>query len=224
MKVTLINKHREVGDVTTFWLKPEQPVSWKAGQYGFYKMDIANPDEEGNERYFTIASAPFEDHLQITTRIRPSSFKQALDKLEPGQALELDSIDGNFVVEDPSKHYIFLAGGIGITPFRSILLDLDHAGQPLNVTLLYASRPEVVFKDELADLAARHPEFSLQLVLDPQRLDEATIRHYVPDPSASIFYVSGPKPMVKAMAELLTQMGVAKEQIKRDSFPGYETI
>ncbi len=225
MKVKLINKVAEVGDVTTYQLEAEEKVEWTAGQYGKYKLDIAEPDEEGDTRYFTISSAPFEGHLQITTRVRNSSFKQTLDSLQVGEEFELIKTNGDFVVEDPTNQYVFLAGGIGITPFRSILLDLDHRGEQLNVILLYGNRnADVVFEDELKELAEKHPEFGLHVLIDPQRLEEATIRQYVSDLATPIFYVSGPVPMVMSLKETLVGMGVAEERIKLDDFPGYEDI
>lgn len=225
MKVELINKAAEVGDVVSYQLQPEQNVEWQAGQYGHYIMDIADPDKEGNDRYFTISSAPHEGYLQITTRVRQTSFKQALDSLPLGGTFELESVDGDFVVEDAEAQYVFLAGGIGITPMRSILVDLDHAGKPLNVNLLYGNRnQDIVFKDELSKLADRHAEFKLNLLVDPEQINEDTIKQYVPDLSTPIFYVSGPKPMVEALAGTLKNMGIAEERIKLDDFPGYESI
>ena len=100
------------------------------------------PDDRGVERFFSIASAPHEKHVMVTTRFAPksSSFKKALRNLRPGDAIEAHDLEGDFVVDDAEKTFVFIAGGIGITPFRAILLDLDYNKKPLNVQLLYANR------------------------------------------------------------------------------------
>ena len=225
MKVTLIKKYPEAGDIMTFWLEPEQPVEWQAGQAALYQMTLEHPDDEGDERYFTVAAAPYEGHLQITTRISQSAFKQELAQLPEGATFELKTIDGDFVMADPSQQYVFLAGGIGITPYRAILLDMAHKGQPMNITLLYANRnQDIAFKQELDELAAAHSRFGVEYVVDPQRLDEQTIRQYVSDLQTPIFYVSGPVPMVNAVSDMLKKMGIAEDKIKLDDFPGYESI
>ena len=123
MNVILRDKQPEIEDVMTFILEPEESIEWKAGQYGVYAIALEASDEKGDQRFFTIAAAPHEEHLQITTRITASSFKQALSLLHIGVSLELKRVGGSFTIEDATKNYAFIAGGIGITPFRSILRD-----------------------------------------------------------------------------------------------------
>ncbi len=94
-------------------------------------------DDPKTTRYFTIASAPFEQRVTLTTRFateRRSSFKRALRELPIGAAVEAEGPSGNFVVKVPEVDRVFIAGGIGITPYRAILLDLDHRARPVNVT------------------------------------------------------------------------------------------
>src|SRR6185436_15731863 len=113
-----------------------------------------------SDRWFTIASAPCEHHVMVTTRFaskQGSSFKKALKALKPGGSIEVSDLDGDFVLGDPRKQYVFIAGGIGITPFRSILKQAAHAGKRLHVTLLYANRNKVAaYKKELEALAKRN--------------------------------------------------------------------
>lgn len=228
MKVTVIKKLPEVGGVMSFWLQPEEQVTWQAGQYGHYILpELSAEVEEGNDRYFTVSSAPFEEHLAITTRIRQSAFKQALGAMNEGDSFELEdgSVEGDFVVTDWSQSYVFIAGGIGITPFRSMLAQADHDDQSIKATLLYGNRSlPAVFQSELESIASRQPDFKMQLVVDPEQIDEAIIRKAVPDLHAPHFYLSGPKPMVKPVIELLKSMGVAQDNITKDFFPGYDTI
>ncbi len=225
MKLKLIDRHPEASDVITFIFQPEQPLNWQAGQYLHYTLPHPDPDDRGIERWFTIAAASHEGHVQITTRFnsqRSSSFKAALKELKVGDEIEADGPEGDFTVEDPNRHYVFIAGGIGITPFRAILSDLDHHGADIDVTLLYGnSSHEVTFAAELDALAAKHPKFKIETIFMPQQIDEATIKA-LPDYAAQTYYISGPEPMVKAIATMLEGLGVPKAQLKLDDFPGYD--
>jgi ferredoxin-NADP reductase len=119
--------------------------------------------------------------------------------------------------------FVFIAGGIGITPFRAILLDLDRNQKPLNVQLLYANRDnDFPYRKELEALKKRHPEFRIDYVVSPNRIDEKTIPKFVPDMDNSVFYVSGPEPMVESLDKTLKKLGVPKKRIKNDFFPGYQ--
>ena len=143
-----------------------------------------------------------------------------------GDIIEVDGPDGDFIVSDssaPGETYLFIAGGIGITPFHSILLDLDHKNLPMNVTLLYANKDKnnVVYKDELEALAAKHANFKIHYFFYPERIDEAVIKKIVPDLTKPIFYVSGPEPMTEHFEKMLPQMGIPEANIKKDYFPGY---
>ena len=225
MKLKLVERKPEASDVTTFIFQPDQPLEWQAGQYLHYTLPHDNPDDRGIERWFTIAAAPHESHVQITTRFnsqRSSTFKAALKQLQVGDEIEADGPEGDFTVEDPNPHYVFIAGGIGITPFRAILNDLDHNGANIDVTLLYGnSSKEVTFQKELNALAAKHPHFKVDYIFMPQQIDEAVIKA-LPDYASQTYYVSGPEPMVKAVATMLESLDVPKAQIKLDDFPGYD--
>jgi len=126
-------------------LRSSAPLKWQAGQFLHYSLPHPAADDRGITRYFTIASAPFEGHVMLTTRSaaeRSSSFKRALRQLPVGAAVDVGEPDGDFVVGDPGDEHVLIAGGIGVTPFRAILLDLDHRELPINATLLYANRSQ----------------------------------------------------------------------------------
>lgn len=228
MRLKLILKKTEAENVTSFIFdifdKDVQFV-WKAGQFLHYKIPDKSPDERGEARFFSISSAPFEKNIMLTTKFVPddgSSFKKDLQKLNIEDFIEATGPGGDFVVEDSNKQYVFIAGGIGITPFRSILLDLDHKQQPLNITLLYANRtPDFVFKSELEQLLLKHPEFKIHYFIEPQKINEAIIRSTINDLRYTIYYISGPEPMVEAFEKMLYDMGIPKDNVKRDYFPGY---
>lgn len=226
MKLKLTQKREETADCTTFIFEPEQEINWQPGQFLQYDLPDSKADDRGEKRFFTIASAPFEKYIQITTRFVPgdgSSFKQDLKKLEVGAEIEaVSGPAGGFTVDDPNKNYVFLAGGIGITPFRSILVQLDYEQKPLNVVLLYANRDnDIVFKSEFDQLAQKHSEFKVDYIIDPQRIDTEKIKSSVLNLESSVFYLSGPKPFVDGMKANLEQLQVSADQIKTDYFPGY---
>ena len=226
--LTLIKKYNEFPDVVTFIFKSNIPFTFNAGQFLHYTLPHPNPDDRGIHRYFTIAAAPFEEVARITTRfttIKGSTFKNALHELKVRDILEADGPEGEFVIKDESKSYVFIAGGIGITPFRSILLELAHKNSPINVTLLYANHDQnIVFKEELENLTKTNPNFKIHYVFSPQRIDEAKIREFVPDLNTPYFYVSGPEPMVNGIIDILKQMEINQDHIKKDWFPGYKEI
>jgi ferredoxin-NADP reductase len=192
MKFTLSATMQEASETFSFIFAPEQPLQWKAGQLLRYVLNHPNPDNRGVERFFSIASAPHEKHVMVTTRFAPksSSFKKALKNLSPGDAIEAHDLEGDFVVDDSEKTFVFIAGGIGITPFRAILLDLDYNKKPLNAQLLYANRDnDFPYRKELEAIRKRHPEFRIDYVVSPNRIDEKSIPRLVPDIQKPMFYV-----------------------------------
>lgn len=227
MKLILKEKKQAAEGALTFIWESQEKLSWEPGQYLHYVLHHEPTDDRGSDRWFTNAAAPFENHAQITTRItkdKGSSFKKELANLKEGDDIEISFVEGDFTLDDPEKEYVFIAGGIGITPYRSILKQLDHDKKPINVNLIYANRDQnVVFKDELEELATRNHNFKINYVFSPEHIDEAKIKQLVPDLTKPIFYVSGPEPMVDALSEMLEKMGIAKDHIKGDWFPGYPT-
>jgi ferredoxin-NADP reductase len=199
-------------------------LRWKTGQYLHYILNHPNPDDRGVERYFSIASAPYEKQVMLTTHFasKGSSFKRALKKLKLGDAIEAREKGGDFVLDHRRKKFMFIAEGIGITPFRAILFDLDRNRKPLNVQLLYANRNnDFPYRKELEALQKRHPEFRIDYIVSPNRIDEKTIPKLVPDMDNPTFYVSGPEPMVESLDKTLKKFGVPKKRVKNDFFPGY---
>ena len=225
MKLKLSATKNESPDVVSFIFEPQESLTWKAGQFLHYVLHHEPTDNRGSDRWFTIASAPFEHHVMLTTRIasdKGSTFKKSLKELKIGDTIEVSDLDGDFVPGDPNAEYVFLAGGIGITPFRSILKQAEHDGNQLRVTLLYANRnSDVVYKGEFDALSKRNPHLKIHYLFHPQRLDETSIKERVPDLQKPLFYISGPEPMVESLGKKLKQLGVPEDHIKQDWFPGY---
>ncbi len=228
MKLNLIQRKPEVPGVESFIFKPTEPLVWKAGQYLHYVLHHEPTDNRGSDRWFTVSSAPYEKNVTITTRRaseKGSSFKEALFGMNVGEEIEISSVEGEFTIEDPSAEYVFIAGGIGVTPYHSILKEADKNGTKLKVTLIFSNRDDQVpFKAELEGFAKNNPDLRIHYVTAPDRIDDSRIASIVTDLKKPIFYISGPAPMVFSLSETLEKMGIEKEHIKLDDFPGYEGI
>jgi len=223
MKLKLIERKDEAPSVESFIFEPQAELSWKAGQFFHYVLHHEPSDVRGSDRWFTVASAPSEKHAMITTRFddEGSSFKRALKALPIGESIEISDVDGDFTIDDPSAEYVFIAGGIGVTPFRSILKDAEAQGAALKVTLLYSNRDEhIPYRAEFDALTQKNPNFAIHYVTGG-RIDEDCIRKFVPDLAKPLFYLSGPEPMVESFGKKLTDMGVPAAHLKQDWFPGY---
>jgi ferredoxin-NADP reductase len=225
LKVELLEKYHETEDVISFIFKPLEDLEWKAGQFIYYKIPHDKPDNRGIIRHFTIASAPHEEHIRLTTRFfseKGSSFKKALKSLEVGSRVDTFELEGSFIVEEYKEKYVFIAGGIGITPFRSILLDLAYKSRIENIILFYGSRDEnIVFENDFNEIYLKNPSFSVHYVISPDRIDIDILREKVPDLFERKCYISGPMVMIKSAEECLIELGISSDMIKTDYFSGY---
>lgn len=222
VKLTLQSVRQEAGNVKTFIFNTEG-LSWQAGQYQTYTLPEVEGDDATKQRYFTIASAPSEGEVHISTRIPEatyiSAFKRRLNGMQPGDTIEADSIDGDFTWGEDSQPVVFVAGGIGITPFRSILLDRASKGRPLNVHLLYYGRDDqFAFRDEFSELIASHPELVISYIVG-EHVSADSIFNHAPEVATQLTYLSGPEPMVDSVGGELQNRGV---NLKQDWLPGYD--
>ena len=231
----LLERCHEAENVTSFRFEPQTPVPYQAGQYFRFMLPHPEPDQRGVARYFTIASAPSEPFIMLTTRLsRPgSTFKHALAGLEPGALVTASGPLGRFVYTPSERPAVFIAGGIGITPFRSMLV--ERAARPHNaeITVLYANRTDdIAFKRLLDELANAHPWLHVVYIISHPsadwrgpvgHIDAEFIGHHVSHRTEAQFFVSGPRPLVEAMDQALGQLGVPRERVKHESFPGYNT-
>ncbi len=236
MRVRLKERRLETAEVISFIFDlGGQPFEYRPGQYVFCELDELDfPDERGNRRHFTISSSPTEkDIVMFTTRIRGSGFKETLRQAPVGYEINIGTPLGYFVVpEKEAPHCVFIAGGIGVTPYRSILRYALDVKEPIDAVMLYFnhSSADIIFRQELEEIAQQMSTFALVNVLsDPEpgwkgekgRLNEALLEKWVPDLNQRLFWISGPPPMVKAYKELVKQTGVGDEAIRTDSFAGY---
>lgn len=232
----LSKKEVAIGTMLFRFTKPEN-FSYIAGQS--IDLFIPNPretDEKGNKRAYTLASAPYEEDLYIATRMRDTAFKRLLKEMEIGGELELDGPFGDLTLHESIKRLaVFLAGGIGITPFHSIALDAAKNQLPHKITLFYSNRrPEdSVFLSELEDLQKENQNYKLVATMTDMEnskeewsgergcIDTAMVNKYVSLKDEPIFYLAGPNKMVKAMRILLNNMKVSNDDIKVEEFTGY---
>jgi ferredoxin-NADP reductase len=152
------------GTAAVYFEKPEG-FQFKAGQFlRFTLIDPPETDPEGNSRTFSIASAPHEEDLMITTRMRNTAFKRVLKTMPLGSEIELKGPCGKMTLhDDPARPAVFLTGGIGITPFRSIGLDAARSGLPHRIHLFYSNRrpQDAAFLDQLTELEKVNPNYRL---------------------------------------------------------------
>lgn len=232
MELEFVYAQQETADISSCFFLPAGPVHFSAGQYVKLTLPHANADDRGDSRYFTLSSAPLDGLLRITTRFaeRSSSFKTALRALTPGDKLEASDPSGTFLLPDGDRPVILVAGGIGITPYRSMLCDLADRGEHADLHLVYAARgvDDLVFRQELEE-RLEETGGSWTYVLDqgtasfPFQHGPATVEqlHELAGEDALV-YLSGPKPMLNAFKEGLLAAGLDEERLKTDFFPGYE--
>jgi ferredoxin-NADP reductase len=192
------------------------------GQYMEWTLPHAKVDSRGNRRTFTIASSPTEKELRIGIRRNEpsSSFKNALLALKPGQHIRAAHLGGDFVLpHDSRQSLVFIAGGVGITPFRSMLKYLTDIGQQRAITLLYiaSNEQDFVYQEVLGQAAA----IGLKTHYVVGRLEAAQLKNLLPTPEEQSFYISGPDALVRQYGGLVHGLGVSWRHIRTDDFSGY---
>jgi ferredoxin-NADP reductase len=224
----------ETEEIKTFFFRLDQALDYTAGQYIELTLKHNSPDDRGEKRWFTLSSSPTDELLSITTRINPtksSSFKRALTKLLPGQELSISGPMGDFVlpklIQTP---LIFVAGGIGVTPFHSILswLVATHEQRPIQFIYGVKTEDDIIFQDTFSK-ANQHVSV---VVEDPSsawggergRLTVDIILGLAKPTPDSLVYVSGPEPMTEALEKQLLSSGLSKHQLVLDFFPNYPGI
>ncbi len=234
-KLTLLRIETAAAGCLDFVFKPDRRIEFRPGQYLDWTLAVRSPDDRGNRRPFTIASAPGEPELRLGVKLypQPSAFKQSLAAMKPGDVIWGSQLAGAFCLPGSRKRKLaFIAGGIGITPFRSMLSDLIERGDTRNATLLYGvNRADEIAYGSLLDRAERELGIRTTYAIAEGELpetnayrgfiDEAMIRRAIPDFKERIFYLSGPRSMVVRFQALLGGLGIARSRIRVDYFPGF---
>jgi ferredoxin-NADP reductase len=238
MQTVKLLRREEVAEGTmSFYFAKPAGFQFKPGQYVDWKL--INPpetDSEGNIRSLSLASAPAEEDLMVATRMRDTAFKRVLKTMPLGGQLEIDGPLGSFTLHNTaSRPAVFLAGGIGITPFRSMIVNSARMGFANRVVLLYSNRrPEdSAFLQELQQIGSENNNCQAICVMTKMEksklrwdgetgyIDKTLLTRFVPDVAVPIYYIAGPPPMVTAVKETLTRAGVNEDDIRSEDFAGY---
>lgn len=232
--IPLLEKKEVAKDVFEFTFKKPQGVTFTAGQYLEWVLPHTSADDRGIKRYFTIASSPTEDTIKLGVKIpeKPSSFKKHLANLKKGDVIFASQLAGDFILPKKEEHpLVFIAGGIGITPFRSMIKELIDTKQKKDITLFYTAKKEDEFAyTDLFEEAKSVGVTLVHVVTDKENtnwkgekgfITEDMLGEYVKNMHACAYYISGPPPMVHAYKSLVLKQGVPRKKIHTDYFPGY---
>lgn len=228
MLATFVKRTRITHDVTTFSFQPNQKLDFTAGQYVEIKLAIANEDDRGNKRWFTLSSSPTEPLISITTKRTlglESAFKHALFNLSPGMTVHISEPMGDFVLpKDTTIPLVFVVGGIGATPVRSIIKWLIDTGEFRQLRILYSAHDQKDFAfcdlfklyDAKLDLIAStginnfRNQLTAEYIINTNKPTERTL-----------LYISGPEAMVEQTEAQLKLLGLPASQLVLDFFHGY---
>ena len=223
-------------DIYEFIFTPARKLSFTPGQYMEWTLALPGSDSRGNRRFFTLASAPTEGDIRLGIKFYPksSAFKQAMLTMDKTQDIVASQLAGDFTLsKDPTERCVFIAGGIGITPFRSMLKYLVDTHQRRPITLFYANKSpgDIVYRDVLdradrelgvktiytiTDARSQHPTWTGNV----GRITPEWIKKLVPRYQDATYYISGPTGMVVSFQETLRQLGIEDQYIKVDYFSG----
>ncbi|MEH7224032.1 FAD-dependent oxidoreductase [Bacillus sp. JJ1566] len=215
-----IESYKESEDVYTFLFEKEKDLTWEAGQHGLFT--ITHKKIKKPIRPFTIASAPTENTIKITTRIsdNPSDFKKAMLELETGMKIKMSGPVGSFYLKDNSPS-LLVAGGIGITPFRAMLKQLETENKEKEIHLLYLdSKKSFIYKDEL-DAITNNSSISITYLDSREDLNQEIEKSTSSYKDNGEYFIAGPKSMVESISTHLQNHNISKKKIKKDAFFGY---
>jgi ferredoxin-NADP reductase len=235
--VTLQDRRQVAERTMAFQFEKPDGFTFMAGQsIDLTLMHPPETDGEGNGRTFSIASAPDDDLLLVATRMRETAFKRMLGTLPIGSRVKIEGPFGNLVLHhDQARTGVFLAGGIGITPFRSILLRAAREPVPHRLVLFYANRrsEDAPFLQELEALQRQNPRYTcVPTMTDMSRserswqgetgvINQAMLDKHLNSAVLPIYYLAGPPGMVRAMCTVLHGMGIDQGDIWTEEFAGY---
>jgi ferredoxin-NADP reductase len=219
-----------------FWLDTRGTnLTFEAGQNAdFFVIDPPRTDAEGNMRTFSFAASPeHKDTIMIATRMRETAFKDWLKTMPLGTTVKVVGPLGNMTLhEDVSRPAVFIAGGIGITPFRSMIEWATSTHQPHHITLFYSNRNQAgsTFLSDLDRWVTINPNFTFIPTIteaDPSwtreqgKISVDLLQRHIPDLQQPIFYLAGPAGFVTAIKQQLRDSGVQKDDIRLEEFSGY---
>jgi ferredoxin-NADP reductase len=231
--IKLLSSREIASGTKAFEFEKPAGYTFTAGQATDWTLiDPIETDAEGNGRSFSLACAPGEAVLRLATRMRDTAFKRILGKMQPGDTISIDDPWGDFTLDaDESKEAVFLCGGIGVTPFLSMMKDAVLRDTSRKLSLFFSNKTvkDAPFRDELLELVGKNPALRMieTITEDPSWtgekgfIDRAMLERHIPDITKPIYYVAGPPQMVAAMKKMLLEAGLNESQLKLDEFLGY---
>jgi ferredoxin-NADP reductase len=223
-------------DTYDFVFLPDEQMYFRPGQYLEWTLGHEKPDSRGNRRYFTIASSPTEKEIRLGVKFYPeaSSFKKTLSDMNPGDKIIASQLAGDFVLPKNNKKLVWIAGGIGITPFRSMAKYLLDKNEKRNIVLFYSNKikEDIAYRNIFDEAEERAGLRAVYTLTDQEKVpadwagergyvDEVMLKKYIPDYMERTFYLSGPRSMVLVFRTTLEKMGVKDRKIVSDYFPGF---
>jgi ferredoxin-NADP reductase len=232
--VRLLGKDIAGGVMIVFRLERPEGFQFLAGQFCTITLpSVGFTDDKGLRSGFSIASAPLEKELIFATRVSNSAFKKTLKDMTAGSAVTIEGPLGSFTLpEDTSNPIVLLAGGLGVTPFRSMVKHAADSSTGHRVTLFYSSRvpEEAVFLDELQGLADTHTNINLVVTITrPEqsstkwtgltgRLNAAMIKSRWDEWANAIYYMAGPPAMVDTIQQILDDMAIPQDRVRKEKW------
>jgi len=233
-KLKLVNRRQIAKDTFLFDFEKPDGFHFIPGQYGgFTLMNTEQMQPGTNTRRFSILSIPSDSHVSIATRAQQSSYKHALNELPIGEEVKFAGPTGQFILhEDTNVPAVMIAGGIGITPFYSMIRQALQQTPSRIIYLFYGNQSleDAALFDELKQLESEYTNFKLIAAMANPGADwdgeigfisDSMIKKYIPELDTPIFYVCGSPAMVASLHETLTEMGIEDARIKIEDFPGY---
>lgn len=220
-RVITLKEHRQESElIHSFLFTYAQPTDWKAGQHAVFTLPGMHVSGK-TWRPFSVASAPHEGVIQIGTTIPPehSDFKDKLLSLVPGDEIHMYGPFGEFHIRPHMKRIVGVAGGIGITPFRSLIADATHRKLPIPITLIYATKDEHTYRNDLETLMSQNPHLTIHFVQNPDEVNLALASAIDEHKNTAHYFVSGSPGMIAAIQKNCHAQGVHK--IVNDPFKGY---
>lgn len=233
--LSLNYKNEIAKDIFEFSFTPSDKVHYKAGQYFEWTLEHQRTDNRGERRYFTIASSPTEQDIKIGVKFGPNSstFKNNLVSLKTGDIMVAGSLDGDFVLpKNEKKKLVFIAGGIGVTPFRSMIKYIIDTKEKRSVVLFYCIKsPDEIAYNNIFEEAKLSFDFKVIFVVSDKSttgwngetgfITKEMLQKYVYDYKMYDFYMSGPNRMVESYKKMIVEMGITGKHIHTDYFPGF---
>lgn len=232
-RAVFIEKVERTKSVVSFRFKPEQPISFLAGQFLQFIFDETAPSNRNLNKYLSFSCRPGKEYIEVTKRISASDFSSRLLSLKKGDTVLLKGPIGHCAIDRVDGSYAFLIGGIGITPVISMIDDIVFKRLSSDIKLLYSntSDEDVPFKRELDEWTKSCPNIKIVHTVancpsgDPQycigMIDKEFVLRQIPDYKERIFYIFGPPKMVEAMKGICQEIGCLPETIRAEQFVGY---